>query len=630
MNMSGGMRWDGEALRRYGLALVYVCLAGFVVIHLEGRHGHMVSTWFGVQFPRLIVYPIGFWALTALYVLAAAPSATSFPGALAAGPLRLPGSRVSTEQLAAQTSTGLRLGFGQAAGMGAVLHLSLLWLVFLSTHAAATLPARYFASYATGASILGLGMSCALSWRCLARMRRGVLDPLQLPLVFLPVLAALVLPWSLAVPTLLLSAGIALLVRGGRGSQAARRLHRACRSHRAWGIAIVLVALVFRVVAAWRLSQMGLETVIRNSDDGERYYWDATTLLSGARITNAGSVGYSAMVAALRWLAHQHLTIVLMIQACLSAVACLGVYEIGRRLHGLETAAIAGLLCAMSQLLIFNSVNLTREMAAIVFMVGSLVLALRLLRVLSTRAQGGIALGLGIAWGLLVTIDPVFVPIGLLFCLSLLRYRRWAWRGRLATVGIILAGLLGVVLAINDVTTGHASLQTRTTWYAIHVSKDFNPYAKMLFARQINLFAFPRESFGNFVRDPLVNLSLLGQKLWLDARRYFFEGNAGAFDPLLLVTNSFLAGNLLCYAYGLSVIGIGVAIRTARQAQPLWRWQAGVVYGLPCLFAAAHIVLLFGMTRYRATIQPLLLLWTALGLRTFLKTARGAWGGATR
>ena len=284
------------------------------------------------------------------------------------------------------------------------------------------------------------------------------------------------------------------------------------------------------------------------------------------------------------------------------------------------------MLAALSQLLVFNSVNLTREMASIL-----LVLPLVWLLQALTPKEGHRTrlkmIGIGVRLGLLILVDPVFMFVGAAgsaiytLCAEVGPRRRVLavvalWLAVFATV----APLKHLVVSPTSVVE-RLSLLTRPRVYAIHVSRDYSSYARELFDRGINVFAYPTQSIPNAMKDPITTADLVIRKVWLDFRRFFFEGNSGAFFPLLLVANSFFSAHALFYGCFFAAIGLTVSVKSLIRREHAW--DHAVLLSTLVAYSCPYIVLFFGMTRFRATVHPLLLLWIGVGLAAAISWSAG-------
>ena len=100
-------------------------------------------------------------------------------------------------------------------------------------------------------------------------------------------------------------------------------------------------------------------------------------------------------------------------------------------------------------------------------------------------------------------------------------------------------------------------------------------------------------------------------KLLTDFAGFFFVSYAGTFDPTLLVRDSNFAHTMSFYGYVFGFGGFLAIAWSSIRHRDLQRWMYVI---LVAGFSSAYIVLTYGQTRFRASIQPLLLLSLAYGL----------------
>jgi hypothetical protein len=277
-------------------------------------------------------------------------------------------------------------------------------------------------------------------------------------------------------------------------------------------------------------------------------------------------------------------------------------------------------LTALSQLLIFNSVNLTREVAGSLFVPWGMVLLLLVLAHAHEKKGLWLAVPAGTVFGFLIAYDPTFLIVSVCVSAGFMVCTRFTILQRVTRVAVFLAvvGLCG--LGIIRFASGDWTVLARDDQnMATSVSTDFNRYASLLTQRRINVFAYPREFARNFVADPMQNSTFIAQKLWLDTRRFLFEGNAGRFDPIFLIYGSFLAANFAFYGYLFGLLGAAVGLRGVL-GRPA-RLDRAALYVVILSYAAVYVVLFFGMTRFRAPVQPLLLVLVGAGMVTAFRFA---------
>tara|TARA_B100000745_G_scaffold16300_1_gene11736 strand:+ start:278 stop:1177 length:900 start_codon:yes stop_codon:yes gene_type:complete len=276
------------------------------------------------------------------------------------------------------------------------------------------------------------------------------------------------------------------------------------------------------------------------------------------------------------------------------------------------------MLAALSQLLIFNSVNLTREMGSI-FLLLPLVWMLQRTPPDSADAWKRM-LVIGMLFGCIAFIDPVFLVVAAVVLVVYGLNNRAPLRQRVRLIGVLLIALyltlMPLKLFVNTPTNWSELLSpvSRPKVFAIHLSRDWSSPATELFERGINVFAFPVDSVVNVIREPRVASALIAEKVWLDFRRFFFEGHSGYFSPLLLIANTFFSANLMFYACTFAGIGMLGMIGRIRSRRAVWE-QVMVLVTL-LAYSSTYIVAFFGLTRFRASMHPLLILWIGLGLVT--------------
>ena len=274
------------------------------------------------------------------------------------------------------------------------------------------------------------------------------------------------------------------------------------------------------------------------------------------------------------------------------------------------------MLAALSQLLIFNSVNLTREM-------GSILLLLPLVWMLQRTPPDTVdarkrMLVIGVLFGCIAFIDPVFLVVAAVVLVVYGQNNKVLLRQRARLMAVLLLALyltlMPLKLFVNTPTNLSELLSpvSRPKVFAIHLSRDWSRPATELFERGINVFAFPVDSVVNVIREPRVASGLIAEKVWLDFRRFFFEGHSGYFSPLLLVANTFFSANVMFYACMFGGIGMLAMIGRIRSRRAVW--EQLMVLATLAAYSSTYIIAFFGLTRFRASMHPLLILWIGLGL----------------
>ena len=604
-------RWLPRVLWNHLLAASYVLVAGVVVVRFDAEF-RSASPWlssnalvtnFGDFYPTLIAYPLFFWGITVAYAVVAFPS------------------------------TGWKLSrlVANTAGLGLLVHVNFLCLALIGhDDLLAKLPAEMFQYYVRGVIVTCLGIVAALGFVYALNVSGMNRDRYWLPLAYVPAVNLWFGPTALLVPVLVTTGFGVWLWRRTESWAGWRTWRQSIAAHltdwRVLTAIVFLVGVTVRVLASLRLAGMGEDIVFTNSDDASQYDQNARGILDGSGVltevgmpgTSSYSPGYSLFLAALYGLTGRNLTAVMTVQAVLSAFVPVGVFLVGRRCAGRLVGFVAAMLAALSQLLIFNSVNLTREMGSI-FLLLPLVWMLQRTPPDSVDARKRMWI-IGGLFGCIAFIDPVFLVVAAVVLVVYGLNNRVPLRQRVRLIGVLLIALyltlMPLKLFVNTPTNWSELLSpvSRPKVFAIHLSRDWSSPATELFERGINVFAFPVDSVVNVIREPRVASALIAEKVWLDFRRFFFEGHSGYFSPLLLIANTFFSANLMFYACtfaGIGMLGMIGRIRSRRAA-----WEQVMVLVTLLAYSSTYIIAFFGITRFRASMHPLLILWIGLGLVT--------------
>ena len=593
------------------LAASYVLVAGVVVVRFDAEF-RSASPWlssnalvtnFGDFYPTLIAYPLFFWGITVAYAVVALPS------------------------------TGWKLSrlVANTVGLGLLVHVNFLCLALIGhDDLLAKLPAEMFQYYVRGVIVTCLGIVAALGFVYALNVSGMNRDRYWLPLAYVPAVNLWFGPTALLVPVLVTTGLGVWLWRSTESWAGWRTWRQSFAAHltdwRVLTTIVFLVGVTVRVLASLRLAGMGEDIVFTNSDDASQYDHNARGILEGSGVltevgmpgTSSYSPGYSLFLAALYGLTGRNLTAVMTVQAVLSAFVPVGVFLVGRRCAGRLVGFVAAMLAALSQLLIFNSVNLTREM-------GSILLLLPLVWMLQRTPPDTVDAWkrmwvIGGLFGCIAFIDPVFLVVAAVVLVVYGLNNRVPLRQRVRLIGVLLIALyltlMPLKLFVNTPTNWSELLSpvSRPKVFAVHLSRDWSKPATELYQRGINVFAFPVDSVVNVIREPRVASALIAEKVWLDFRRFFFEGHSGYFSPLLLIANTFFSANLMFYACMFAGIGMLAMIGRIRSRRAVWE-QVMVLVTL-LAYSSTYIIAFFGLTRFRASMHPLLILWIGLGLVT--------------
>lgn len=417
-----------------------------------------------------------------------------------------------------------------------------------------------------------------------------------------------------------------------------RRPSRAAVSRPAWAwVAMFGVALALRVAYAWLAIGPGATP----SSDPATYDTVAWNLARGAGFSlDAASGPYpTAFVPPLlpwltsllyRAVGHQYFAAVLL-QCVAGALVPLLLAALGGMLYGGTVGRWSGWLAAVHPLLVFFSGYLLTEALFCATLLLALLLSVDWVR----TPRPGRAVGAGLAWGIAALARPT--ALALPFVVAL-----WAWRplgltvgarGRLVQLGLVALGLAIVVgpwtvrnaialRAFVPVTTGAGGAlmvaNNAVTWdepgarggadsgtYRAALAGEFRGLSEVETDRRARerTWAFMLGRAGDWPGIALAKLA----RFW---RLRAEGGGTGRWqrpgsplerlrlDPLLL-------WSILTMPFGLW--GIVRAVRGAR------RWFQALPLFVIAYFTAVAVVF-FGSLRMRVPIEPLVVLFVALGL----------------
>lgn len=591
--------------------VLQVTLAGAVLLAaynwlnlIEFKYDFLIDTFYGHFFPRMYVVPVGFWAILISYVL--------------------------IEQRIASRVTSL--DWPNLIGKGICLHVASLCLLLLHHDMGARLTSVYFHYYVNlVAWLVVIGMGAFGLFRLVQSVEQKTsAAPLDIAFLLFSVLPFTVLGFREAAIGFVLTVAATLLVARNPTRQwlnhVGNLIKQGWNSPLIFAIGVTLLAFAIRAIASHRMAAMGIELLFVNADDPQAYYGQALRLLNGEILPPHYSPGYSGFLALIMLLSGKNLLATLLIQSLFGASVALGVFIAASQIMPGLSARIAAIAAALSQLLIFNSVNFTREMGGSVFGIWAVCCMLALF---DKRNQTPLRLTvLLVAYGLLtaaaINIGIMFLGVFLLFSPLILLYKNWTLKKRIVVALSSFMLMYACTSTLNWKLTGKFGLMTRNTRWGVFGPGDYNPYAKQMAEKGINLFGDPIGFVGRVLSDPVETVPLVSLKLWRDIRSYFFESYSGNFDPILLVRPTYFSGNLNFYIYFAGLTGVLLILfQLFGRASFSIKWPLVIVFGSLLVYAAEYIVVYYGMTRYRASIQPLVVMLPAIGIGFWVSWFQG-------
>ena len=378
-------------------------------------------------------------------------------------------------------------------------------------------------------------------------------------------------------------------------------------------VAAFLMRLIFNVYV------MGIDDAgIERFPDGKDYDALALALAGGTgyEIDQSPNTfrppGYPFFLAAVYALAGHSFAVVKVLQSLIGALTCILVVLIGERLFSKRTGVIAGAIAAVYPFLILYSGFLLSET---LFVFLSMVFLYMLIRLRGNWAWWDVALA-GLVLGLMNLTRPVALLLpGLLFF--------WLW-GELGAKrrAAMIAGLLaqGMLVPIvpwtvrNYVATQSFILIDDHHWLGLHIGNNrtimempdkiggwLEP-ALVEGSRESFRAADYRAAYVSFMRDllqrPLDLLRLEGYKLM---RFWSVVPTSSKTTPRDAVISILSYGLLL----PLALLGVALSFRSVEKPWLLIVWTLNF-----CLMS----LIAFGSTRFRAPVEPVLVLFGALAL----------------
>ena len=413
------------------------------------------------------------------------------------------------------------------------------------------------------------------------------------------------------------------------------------------------VALVLRVAYAWA----ALGPAATPSSDPATYDTVAWNLARGVGFhLDAASGSYpTAFVPPVvpwvtsllyRLVGHQFFAAILL-QCLAGALVPLLCAALGRSLFGDTVGRWSGWLAAVHPLLVFFSGYLLTETMFTAFLLLALLLSADWVR----TPRGGRALGAGLAWGIAALTRPTALPLPILIA-------AWAWHPVGLTVGgatrvrqivLLMLGLAIVVVpwtlrnaialhAFVPVTTGAGGAlmvaNNPATWDdpARRGGADSGTYREALAGEfrgldEVSLDARARERTWAFMRErmplwPQVGLAKLARFWRLGAEGGGTGGWQRPGSPLepLRRLDPLLIWSLVTLPFAIwGVVRVSMGARRWFQALPL----------LVILYFTLVALVFFGSLRMRVPVEPLVVLYVALGCEGARRQLRARRRGLT-
>src|SRR3989338_10548605 len=526
----------------------------------------------------------------------------------------------------------IRLGFGLHA---LVLIASLAW--YLAGNAEVALSRSYLLYWkAIWAAALALGLA-GFGWALAPWRRARTADPW---LFFLPLVGGYLTLW-ISAATMPLPLTLAATA-GGLALLGSVRVHRL----RAWGgwlrdrlanerlflSCVVLVAIALRLFYTSRI--MSNPDFLNTGSDGPIYDALAWALAHGRPppvestpwwAVQFFSPGYVRFVALIYWLVGRSYFAVCAVQSVLGAAACVLIYAIAQRLFGQRVARLSAAFGAVNFSMVFAAASMGHQAMDLVW---TLAVVWCLLTYLNDPARWGrwiVGIGLLLGWAAVTREGNIIFWFFLIGWFLLGMRAKLGWRRVLLHVSGLSLGFLVVLLPFlwEGGGEGGGGMVDRIAyiWFfyqhtATPINTWFNPWQN------------PEAAWTLFQGQPLTIVAKVGEAMLGNFTAMFLHQGYGSFDPVFLVRGSPYYDGMWFYALSLALVGLGVvcwgAFRRPREHVDWW-----LIIVLLASRTGVHLVLASAY-RYRAPLEPYLIMLAAVGVTQLVHSLDANWAGGRR
>ncbi|MFC1631918.1 hypothetical protein ACFL2I_05140 [Candidatus Omnitrophota bacterium] len=408
-----------------------------------------------------------------------------------------------------------------------------------------------------------------------------------------------------------------------RIERAFRLFRRIVFDQRVFILLIFISALVFRIFFLTRV--MSSANYYETGSDGGYYDYLANRFLAGEYFSMPQNKGYWLFLAGIYHLFGRNYFVVGLIQSILGSLAIVLIYLIAKRAFGVLVARVAAIVSVLNYSLVFSAAAVGHQ-AMDIFYGLTVVYLLMKTRDVGINRKGALLLALAGIFSALLIVNreingllPLVVSgwLGYLFLKS--GYKRSEIAGIIGIFFLFFALGIGPFLYLNYTECG--SLYDRTSTYSPewiftqlspHLTEmGFSPYADLEGSLKI------------VTQEPLIFFKAIWLNCYSKFVRLYFSQGYGGFDPIFLVrkptTNYFLT--IWFYAYFLTFIGM-ISVFMKKTAQMIKdRPVAYLVLSIILYKTLIHMIT-YGNYRYRAPIEPFLIMFGAYGLYLMARLGR--------
>jgi hypothetical protein len=391
--------------------------------------------------------------------------------------------------------------------------------------------------------------------------------------------------------------------------------------------AVVLIALGLRLMYVNRI--MGDPNYLDTGADGRIYDTLAWSLASGGGIPASFTqryplllLGYVWFLAAIYRIAGHSYLIAVMVQSILGAAVCVLVYAAVKQVFDAVTARVVAAFIALNFSLIFAAAALGHQ-ALDVFLTALIVLML--IRAIARPVPAWRWMAIGLVVGATIAVRETAVFFAGFVLLWIAFAGPHGWRAARPALVAFAAGIAIVVLplAAPKVLNSERRAELRT-----HFDRLYRGQAEAQPVRGdlVGPLADPSGALAQLEAHPIGVAATLARAYTRNFAVQFLTQPYGGFDLVFLRKGSAYYYGLWFYAYTLTIIGTIVAVRMMLAGGPAASGVA-LMLGLIAARTLPHIVLESDY-RHRVPIEPFLIALASLGavsiVREVMATAANA------
>lgn len=391
---------------------------------------------------------------------------------------------------------------------------------------------------------------------------------------------------------------------------------------------VVLLALALRLFYTSRV--MANPDFLNTGSDGPIYDALAWALAQG-QPTPVESVpswaaqffspGYVRFVALIYWLAGRSYLAVCAVQSVLGAASCLLIYAIAKRLFGWPVARLSAAFGAVNFSMVFAATAMGHQALDVVW---TLAVVWCLLRYLNDPVRWGrwiVGIGVLLGWAALIREGHIAFWMFLIGWFLLGMRAKLGWSLALLHASGLSLGFLVVQLLYASGGVGGLVDRVGSLWfYYQHTDTPINTW--------FNPWQSPGAAWALFQGQPLTVIVKVGEAMAGNFTAMFLHQGYGSFDPVFLVRGSAYFEGMWFYALFLALVGLGVVcLEACRKPREHLGWW--LIIALLVSRTAVHLVLASAY-RYRAPLEPYLIMLAAVGAAQLLDATDATWTGKRR